>query len=139
MVTNYLTKVEIQPEVGEEAYDIGANLLYNFFRKYLAPFNTKELLPLGRQIIECGLDGGTVTDYDALIPVYAFSNSKSKTYATQRSTYIKLLNQQVIILFGSFQANRRNFDTAKSTGLTEHWLDMWWLVGENKPVVTGFA
>ena len=70
MVTNYLTKVEIQPEVGEEAYDIGAGILYDFFRKYLAGFYNDDLLPLGRQIIECCLDNGTVTDYDALIPVH---------------------------------------------------------------------
>lgn len=68
MITNYLTKVEIQPEVGEEAYDIGAGLLYDFFRKYLKEFNTPDLLPLGRQIIECCLDNGSVADYEALIP-----------------------------------------------------------------------
>ncbi len=68
MVTNYLTKVEIQPEVGEETYDIGAGILDDFFRKCLKEFYTEDLLPLGRQIVECCLDGGTVTDYEALIP-----------------------------------------------------------------------
>ena len=68
MVTNYLTKVEIQPEVGEEAYDAGARMLYDFFRKYLKEFQSKDLLPLGQRIIECCLDEGTVKDYEALIP-----------------------------------------------------------------------
>ena len=68
MVTNYLTKVEIQPEVGEEAYYIGAGLLTNFFHKCLKEFDTADLLPLGRQIIECCFDGGNVVDYEALIP-----------------------------------------------------------------------
>ncbi|MGC9397107.1 MAG: DUF4914 family protein, partial [Anaerolineae bacterium] len=67
-VTNYLTKVEIQPEVGEEAYDVGAGILTDFFHKYLKEFYIDDLLPLGRQIIECCFDGGTVADYDALIP-----------------------------------------------------------------------
>lgn len=67
-VTNYLTKVEIQPEVGEEAYDIGAGILKNFFHKCLKEFYTDDLLPLGRSIIECCFDDGAVTDYEALIP-----------------------------------------------------------------------
>ena len=67
-VTNYLTKVEIQPEVGEEAYDIGAGILVDFFHKCLKEFDMPDLLPLGRQIIECCFDGGSVADYDALIP-----------------------------------------------------------------------
>ncbi|MBN2006711.1 MAG: DUF4914 family protein [Anaerolineae bacterium] len=68
MITNYLTKVEIQPELGEEAYDIGAGILYDFFRKCLKEFDSPDLLPLGRQIMECCLDEGSVADYEALIP-----------------------------------------------------------------------
>jgi len=67
-ITNYLTKVEIQPEVGEEAYDIGAQILTDFFHKCLKDFCANDLLPLGRQIIECCFDGGSVADYEALIP-----------------------------------------------------------------------
>ncbi|HOT90803.1 MAG TPA: DUF4914 family protein [Anaerolineae bacterium] len=70
MITNYLTKVEVQPEVGEEAYDIGAKILTDFFHKCLKEFYTNDLLPLGRRIIECCFDGGSVTDYEALIPAY---------------------------------------------------------------------
>lgn len=59
--------VEKQPEVGEAAYDKGAEILYDFFRSELANFDSPDLDPLGRQIIECCLQGGTVTDYDALL------------------------------------------------------------------------
>jgi hypothetical protein len=43
-------------------------MLYNFFRQCLADFVEPDLDPVGRQIIECCLDGGSVEDYEALIP-----------------------------------------------------------------------
>lgn len=61
--------VEIQPEVGEEGYDQGEKVLYDFFREYLQDFLTPDLNPLGRQIVECCLDNGTVEDYEAFIPM----------------------------------------------------------------------
>ncbi|MBD5782523.1 DUF4914 family protein [Pelagicoccus sp. NFK12] len=59
--------VEKQPEVGVEAYDQGAKILQDFFRSELANFDSPDLDPLGRKIIECCLNGGTVEDYDALL------------------------------------------------------------------------
>jgi hypothetical protein len=59
--------VDTQPEVGEEAYDKGAEMLYAFFRKCLLEFREPDLHPLGRQIIDCCLDGGSLVDYEALI------------------------------------------------------------------------
>lgn len=61
--------VEAQPEVGEEGYDKGAAMLYDFFRRYLPDFLVPDLNPLGRQIIECCLDQGTQEDYEAFIPM----------------------------------------------------------------------
>ena len=61
-------QVETQPEVGEAAYDRGAEILYNFFRQCLADFKHPELDPLGKQIIACCLDKGKVADYEKLIP-----------------------------------------------------------------------
>ena len=69
MIADHFTKVHTQPEVGEEAYDIGAEMLRDFFRHHLRPFLVPDLDPLGRQIIECCMDGGSVADYEALIPV----------------------------------------------------------------------
>ncbi len=62
-----LLQVETQPEVGEEAYDRGAEMLRAFFRSCLAEYRQTDLAPLGRQIIECCLDGGAVEDYHAFI------------------------------------------------------------------------
>ena len=44
-------------------------MLRDFFRHHLRPFLVPDLDPLGRQIIECCMDGGSVADYEALIPV----------------------------------------------------------------------
>lgn len=68
MVARWFLQVDTQPEVGEEAYDQGAQILYDFFRNCLKGYLTPDLHPLGRQIIECCLDGGRVEDYEALIP-----------------------------------------------------------------------
>jgi hypothetical protein len=69
MVSNWFLQVETQPEVGESAYDAGARMLENFFHGCLGAFQTEDLAPLGRRIIECCLDRGSMQDYEALIPV----------------------------------------------------------------------
>jgi hypothetical protein len=63
-----LLRVETQKEVGPEAYDLGALQLTNFFHRELEQFLESDLQPLGRQIIECCLAGGTVEDYARLLP-----------------------------------------------------------------------
>jgi hypothetical protein len=60
-------QTDTQPEVGTEGYDAGAEILRNFFVKELQKFRHPDLDPLGKEIIECCLDGGTVKDYDALL------------------------------------------------------------------------
>ena len=60
--------MDTQPEVGEAAYDVGAEILQAFFRKCLADFQDPDLDELGRQIITCCLEGGKLEDYERLIP-----------------------------------------------------------------------
>ena len=60
---------ETQVEVGIEGYDKGAEVLTNFFKTELEKFNTPELHPLGKKIIECFLNNGTLEDYISLIPM----------------------------------------------------------------------
>ncbi len=67
-IGSWFFNVEKQPEVGPEAYDIGAGLLHDFFKKELSQFLEQDLLPLGREIIECCLRGGSIDEYEALIP-----------------------------------------------------------------------
>jgi len=67
-IGSWFFNVEKQPEVGFDAYDKGAEILHDFFKKELSQFLCDDLMPLGRQIIECCLNGGSVEDYQNLIP-----------------------------------------------------------------------
>jgi hypothetical protein len=60
-------QVEKQPEVGEKAYDEGSMQLISFFKEKIKDFLEPELDPLGKKIIECCLNDGTLEDYMALI------------------------------------------------------------------------
>jgi len=65
-------EVERQPEVGPEAYDVGAGILKEFFDRELSQFLVPDLLPSGRRIIECCLQGGTLDDYMSLLDMPLF-------------------------------------------------------------------
>ncbi len=66
-IGKWFFEVEQQPEVGEAAYDRGAEILAEFFHQEISQFLVPDLLPKGREIIECCLDGGTLEDYVRLI------------------------------------------------------------------------
>lgn len=69
----YIRKAFLQPqtqgEVGLEGYDAGAKILTEFFEQELSKFNSDELDPLGRQIIELFFKGATAWDYMDIIPM----------------------------------------------------------------------
>jgi hypothetical protein len=67
-IPRWFLQVNTQPEVGDEAYDRGAEILTRFFHSQLKGYLQSDLLPLGHKIIECCLDGGRVQDYEAFIP-----------------------------------------------------------------------
>ncbi len=60
---------ETQQEVGNEGYDAGAAILTEFFKQELVKYNTDELNPLGKQIIEMFMKGATVQDYLEIMPM----------------------------------------------------------------------
>ncbi|MBE2212964.1 MAG: DUF4914 family protein [Opitutaceae bacterium] len=66
-IGSWFFEVDQQPEVGTSAYDQGAEILREFFARELGQFVVPDLSPLGRRIIECCLDRGTLEDYTALI------------------------------------------------------------------------
>ncbi len=68
-ITRWFLEVNTQPEVGDGAYDAGAEILYNFFRQNLADFMKADLAPLGKHIIRCCLDRGKLEDYEVLLPM----------------------------------------------------------------------
>jgi hypothetical protein len=61
-------ELQTQPEIGEEGYDAGAAMLYSFFRRELSSFLEPDLDPLGKAIIECCLDSGTLAELETFIP-----------------------------------------------------------------------
>ena len=69
----YIRRAFLQPErqqeVGIEGYDAGAKILIDFFKKEVEKFNTPELNPLGKQIIECLLRDAPLQEYIDLIPM----------------------------------------------------------------------
>jgi hypothetical protein len=67
-IPDWMLQVDLQPDVGPEAYDAGAAILREFFHQQIKTFAEPDLHPLGRKIIQCCLDGGTVADYETLIP-----------------------------------------------------------------------
>ena len=69
LLSRWFFAVETQPEVGEAAYDAGANMLYEFFHKVLGEYDWDDLTDLGRQILQCCFDRGSVDDYKALISI----------------------------------------------------------------------
>ncbi len=62
-----LLQTNLQLEVGNRAYDAGAEMLTEFFRSELKQFMGQALSGQGKRIIECCLDGGTVEDYNHIL------------------------------------------------------------------------
>jgi hypothetical protein len=67
-IGSWFMRVETQPEVGPKGYDNGARVLEEFFHKELEAYLEPGLQPLGRKIIDCCLQGGSVEDYVRFFP-----------------------------------------------------------------------
>ena len=69
----YIRRAFLQPErqqeVGLDGYDKGAEILIDFFKREASKFNTEQLNPLGKQIIECLLRDASLQEYIDLIPM----------------------------------------------------------------------
>lgn len=64
----WFLQINLQADVGDEAYDVGAVELQGFFVKQLNKFTTTDLSPLGRRIIDACLSGASIKDYADLLP-----------------------------------------------------------------------
>ncbi len=67
LIPQWLLQVNLQSEVGAEGYDAGAAILREFFERELKKFIHADLDPLGKKIIDCCLDNGSVEDYEKLL------------------------------------------------------------------------
>lgn len=68
-VGHWFLQVETQPEVGEEGYDKGAEILRQFFHEQIKKFDGPDLDKKGKEIIHACLDGASVSDYEDLSTV----------------------------------------------------------------------
>ncbi len=67
VVPNYLYDVEKQPEVGEEGFAKGSDILSEFFRKEIRKFRRPEMDKDGLKIIQACMDGAGVSEYQDLL------------------------------------------------------------------------
>ncbi len=68
-ISGEFLRPETQLALGEEGYDAGARILYDFFARELSAYDTPDLDPAGRRILECFRSGGSVADYCAITPL----------------------------------------------------------------------
>lgn len=61
-----------QPEIDEETYRKGSEILQGFFEKELRQFMNSSLMPEGRDIIQCVLDRGSLKDFEKIIESPSF-------------------------------------------------------------------
>jgi len=69
----YIRKAFLQPEtqaeLGLDGYDAGAKILSDFFKRELAQYDTDELDPIGKKIIDCCLNDASLDEYIDIIPM----------------------------------------------------------------------
>ncbi len=61
---------EAQAELGMDGYMAGAKILTDFFKDEASKYQTQELHPLGRQIIDALLEDASLSEYMKLIPMH---------------------------------------------------------------------
>ncbi len=67
-ISHWFLQVETQPEIKNEGYDAGAEILNRFFKRELKPYlDMADLHPMGRQIIECCMQDSEIEDYETFI------------------------------------------------------------------------
>ncbi len=66
-VSHWFLEVNTQPEIGDDGYDKGAEILRKFFHEQLSQFLEDDLSETGRKIIECCLNDGSVSDYETIL------------------------------------------------------------------------
>ncbi|MEN2997571.1 MAG: DUF4914 family protein [Brevinematia bacterium] len=66
-------RVELQPLVGEQGYDEGYKQLYDFFVSKTLPFyESPELDPIGKKILSCLYDKGSIEDFESILNIESF-------------------------------------------------------------------
>jgi hypothetical protein len=66
-IPRWMFHVNMQREIHDEIYDVGAAQLQEFAVAELQQYLVDDLEPQGREIIDCLVDGGSVEDFDRLL------------------------------------------------------------------------
>jgi hypothetical protein len=67
-IPHWLLEVNQQTEVGDEGYDVGAEMLWEFFCRELHSLSEHpDLLAKGREIIDCCLSRGSLADFESAL------------------------------------------------------------------------
>jgi len=81
-------KVYIQPEIGFEAYDAGAEMLRKFFHTELQNYLEDDLLVTGKRIIDACLSDASIEEYNEIIPMsYEYEYSFNSIEDYEQSSY----------------------------------------------------
>ncbi len=67
-IPRWLFHVDLQRELHAESYDVGAAQLQDFAVRELQHYLVDDLDPRGRAIIDRLIEGGSVEDFERLIP-----------------------------------------------------------------------
>jgi hypothetical protein len=67
-IPRWMFHVDLQREIQAETYDRGAAQFQGFAVRELEQYLVDGLDPLGRRIIDCAVGGGSVEDFDNLLP-----------------------------------------------------------------------
>jgi hypothetical protein len=67
-ISKGLLQTNFQSELGNDGYDAGAKILTDFFKQELIKYRTRDLTPLGKEIIDACLNDATVRDYYDFMP-----------------------------------------------------------------------
>jgi len=67
IIPQYFLEVNKQPEVDNDGFDKGAEILYEFFAKELEKYLVDDLHPLGKKIIETFMHKNSLEEYEKLI------------------------------------------------------------------------
>jgi len=68
-IPRWMFHVDLQREIQAETYDRGAAQFQDFAVRELEQYLVDGLDPLGRRIIDCAVGGGSVEDFDNLLPL----------------------------------------------------------------------
>ena len=68
-ISSRYLRPERQETLGTEGYDRGAKILYDFFARELAVYDVEELHPVGKEILKCFKENGSIEDYCGITPL----------------------------------------------------------------------